>query len=420
MTRRSTIIAAATVAFTCLAIPMTTLARSVNHVSLPAPSATPLTFGLQPLSVPPGTVRAVAHGINQHGDVVGWSVSSSAVSAEIWRISPTGREIGRREVTAPRGYSDAYLAEIDDNGTAVGQVLSAPDSSGYQSAYLGYMRGGAWAILRGPAGGPIEGQQDATSIAIAPNGVIAATVRQGRTGQWTAAMFKPSHAGYGRAILLPVSPHAVASEVGAAYSVGSTTVIGGDEHLRSGDQTNVIPVVWIDGHGPYALGSPSQSGPASFQKVTCLYANQPHTLLAVGYGLSNVDGLVGSEGFVDAVDLSRSTPKIGQSAQLPLPLGATFSYSSAAGGVPHGKPGMYTIGGYVSDWAGGSAGALWDATLAHGTVSIQQPTPLIPSPSLRSAKCPVYQVESMNAGGYAAGFTFCNGEAQPIVVYPQG
>jgi hypothetical protein len=200
--------------------------------------------------------------------------------------------------------------------------------------------------------------------------------------------------------------------------MGSTTIVGGGEQMSSGGSETTVPVIWINDRGPYPLRPDSHTAVSSDQTVTGLFASDQHELLASISEVTNDDGMPGTDGFVAPVDISRSKPVIGAAIPLPLPYGATSSYASAVGGVPGGKPDSYTIAGSVSDWVGGTAGALWAATTASGATHVQQPVPVVQPGVSQASQCPVHQILSMNAFGDGAGFAFCNGQAMPIAVYP--
>ena len=378
-------------------------------------------YALHDLSRPGGATSATARAINGDGIVVGNAVVHSHATSEMWRLGSSGAEKGRVDIAPPAGYADSELVAINDNGAAVGTVYAAPGSSGVASGYPAYYRGSSWTVLRW------HPSEQGTGDAIASNGVISASFWDPSLNQFVAATVSPSaHGAYHGYHTLPLARSGRGSEGNAVLSLKGTVLVGGYEDTPAPhDEVAQQAVIWVNGKGPYTVDTSKLGFNQPGTGVTSMYGYEPSQISAVGYGYENVDGISWTEPWVVHINAAGTKPVIGRPVALPVPGYASFGYAATIGASPDGQKGEFSIGGNASDLAGATSAVLWMLDTSGNKLSVQSFTDLSTLATPAELSCPVYEVESVDTRGNAAGYAFCNGRVRPATIYatvhePQG
>lgn len=392
------------------------LAASWFYVSPAGVAAAPRPqYTVHRLSLPGGAYSGVVRGTNQEGVAVGTAASRRGVTAEMWHLNPFGAEVQRTDLGTPKGYQAASLVAINNHGIAVGSVVTKVDSSGLTRTFPAYYENGSWSILSTPK----RSSQGGYCEAIASDGTISASLRNPTTTQLDAATFSPNaRGGYQGYHFLPLARGTDGSDTSSIFAIGGKTVIGGYQLFRGASGQNVEhPVIWVDGTGPYPINTTGLKANEPDFGLTGIYGARPAQVYAVGFGLENVSGVTATEAFVVGINVRGRKPIVGTPKPLPIPDGADFAYAATIGGAPSGHSMTYTIGGNVSDWAGGTDGALWTVSPSRNAVSINSFTNLTFSAKESGPYCPTYEVESIDAGGNGGGYAYCNGEIVPVTLW---
>jgi hypothetical protein len=388
------------------------LASALVQSDHPANRDTTLQFVIRTLSLPKGAISGAASGINRHSMVVGTSSSGGTETAEVWRIARSRGVINRFDYPAPRAYAASSLAAVNDSGLAVGSLTSPPDGSGVSSSTPAYLEKGRWKILHGRASARLEGFCEA----IASNGEITASLWNSRIEGNAAATFSLSRGRYHGPNLLPIPPSADGSDGGAVFSLRRWTLVGGYELFRGRDGLNVeIPVVWVNGGAAHVVNTSATGLNQPNFDITSLYGTRLDRIYATGFGLENENGVTATEAFVVRIDLTGGRVRISPAKLLPVPSGADFSYATSIGGGDQADPAHFTVGGNVSDWAGGTAAAVWNLSSSARFPTVSSYATLGGSSSPTGSGCPTYEIQAVSSAGSGAGYAYCNGVILPTV-----
>jgi probable HAF family extracellular repeat protein len=138
-------------------------AIALGGTSLPARGATTVTYSVQDLGTLPGDYASVAWGINQFGDIVGWSMGPTGTRAFVY-----SNGTGMTALPAPTGRPVTTARAISASGVVVGTAATGGSDIGHAVRWrsgvaqdLGTLAGGNFSQARGVnASGAIAGTSD--------------------------------------------------------------------------------------------------------------------------------------------------------------------------------------------------------------------------------------------------------------------
>lgn len=370
-------------------------------------------YTLHKLSMPSWAGSDLAYGFNNQGEAVGAGRTSGRATAEIWRLSPVGAEVKRTDVASPKGYTGDAFTAVNDRQVAVGSVVTRADASNDVRTYPAAFSGKTWTVLRPSKGASLQG----TANAIAANGVIEADLYDKAIQAPAASVVSPLVTrGYGSPAFLPLPRNAIQSSGRAAFSTGTVTVVGGFEDVQATRyQIDELPVVWINGKGPYPINTSQLPANQPNFDVTAVFGSSPKDIYVTGYGYATTSGVTGQMSFWAHIDASGPKPVIGKARAIPLQSGVPFAYVVSIGGGPGGVQGTFTLGGAIADYAGTYSAALWTAHTLHHALSFDTFT-IVNQPS-SGIDCPTFQVLAIDTQGDGVGDGYCNGGLAPLTYF---
>jgi hypothetical protein len=370
-------------------------------------------YTLHKLSMPSWAGSDLAYGFNNQGEAVGAGRTSGRVTAEIWRLSPVGAEVKRTDVTPPKGYAGDAFAAVNDRQVAVGSVVTRADASNDVRTYPAAFNGKTWTVFRSSKEASLQG----TANAIATNGVVEADLYDKSIQTPAAAVITPlAKVGYGLPRFLPLPRNAIQSSGRAAFSTGAVSVVGGFEDVQATrSQIDELPVVWINGKGPYPINTSQLPANQPNFDVTAVFGSSPKDIYITGYGYATTSGVTGQMSFWAHIDASGVKPLIGKARAIPVHSGVPFAYVVSIGGGPGGVLGTFTLGGAIADYAGTYSAAVWTAHTVHHALSFDTFT-IVNQPS-SGIDCPTFQVMAIDAQGDGVGDGYCNGGLAPLTYF---